>query len=331
METLRPNKGVFVWAIQWGLLLAICGCVFSVQAQKKWTFEQCVNYALEHNIPLNQGRMQSELAENQLKQSKANIAPDLSAGLSGSLGFGMSQNRYGIYANNNSSNANASVGTNWTVFQGGRNAHEIKRQNSLFLASIQDNEKMANDIRMNIASRFLAVLLQKELLTIAQEQVSVSIEIERKTQQLVDRGRESGAKLYEVRAQKASDAYNQTLAERDLDLALLNLAQLLRLDTLNDFDVEVPVFSESESSTFLLSKDMKEVENLPQVQAEKYRLESTQKSLSAARSAFSPSLLLNASVSTAYYYQFAPTEMVNETFSSQMSNNLRGYVGMSLH
>lgn len=338
METLRVHRVIGnKKSSHWKSNLLFC-CILtmlgslSLHGQKKWTFEQCVEHALTYNIQLNQSRLQSDLAENQYKQSKVNIAPDLSAGVSGSLGFGMSQNRYGVYSNSNSGSANASVGANWNVFQGGRNAQEIKRQKYSFWAAMQEDDKIANDIRLNIAARFLTVLLQKELLKIAQNQYALSEEIERKTLQLVERGRESNAKLSEIKAQKASDHYNQTLAERDVVLALWDLAHLLRLDSLQNFDIEAPILAEPDTVLLLsMQQALSEMENLPQVQAEKYRLEAAQKGLSAARTSFSPSLSFSASVSTAYYYQFAPTEMVNENFSTQMKNNFRGYTGLSLN
>ncbi|MEG1910015.1 MAG: TolC family protein [Bacteroidales bacterium] len=88
------------------------------------------------------------------------------------------------------------------------------------------------------------------------------------------------------------------------------------MDSLQNFDVEAPILDELDTVLLLsIQQALSEMENLPQVQAEKYRLEAAQKGLSAARTSFSPSLSFNASVSTAYYYQFAPTEMANENFS----------------
>lgn len=332
METLRSIKHGCKRMLLLSCCFVVCALLVQPIKAQKWDFKQCVDYALIHNIQLNQSRLQSELAENEYKQSRVNIAPDLNAGVSGALGFGMSENRYGVYSNSNSGSANASVGANWNLFQGGRNAQEIKKQKYSFWASLSDNDKIVNDIKLNIAARFLSILLQKELLRIAKEQYLLSTEIEQKTLLLVERGRESNAKLAEIKAQKASDAYNQTMVERDLSIALWDLANLLQLDTLANFDIEVPHLKEPDTVLLIsMQGALNEMENLPQIQAEKYRLEVAKKGLAVARTNFSPSLSLSASVSTAYYYQFAPTEIANENFPIQMKNNFRGYTGLSLN
>lgn len=222
-------------------------CSFNVvKAQQKWTFKECVDYAMFNNIKIRQSDLQAQLSKNNLEQSKVNIAPDLNGGLSGALGFGMSQNRFGVYGNSNSSNSNITLGSNVTLFQGGRTAFDIKRQRYNFMAALEDNEKVRNDIRLNIVSCFLSVLLQKELLRIAEEQIIITVEIENKTKQLIDKGRESSSKLYEIKAQQASDIYKQTLTEKELSLAIMNLTGLLQLDSIDNFDVVSPIFPEVE-------------------------------------------------------------------------------------
>ena len=54
--------------------------------QKKWTLEDCINYAVENNITLQQARLMKQSATETRKQSSAALFPTLSASSNQSVG-----------------------------------------------------------------------------------------------------------------------------------------------------------------------------------------------------------------------------------------------------
>mgnify|MGYP000734175864 CR=1 FL=1 len=67
-------------------------------SQKKWTLKECVDHALENNITVKQNELNVQLADLEVKRTKGNFLPDLSASTGGNLSFGstfdpVSQNR----------------------------------------------------------------------------------------------------------------------------------------------------------------------------------------------------------------------------------------------
>ena len=116
--------------------------------KKQWSLLECINYAHENNITIQRQTINTQYQENQLKQSKLNRLPDLSASSDGSLSFGYTwvqqeaQNvdqtirRFGISAN-----------SNVNVFSGLTNANTIKRNKVNLLAAIEDMQKTKNDCR----------------------------------------------------------------------------------------------------------------------------------------------------------------------------------------
>ena len=59
----------------------------SSQAQKQWTLDDCIAYALENNITLQQSRLKKQSATEDRKQSSAALLPTLSASTNQSVGY----------------------------------------------------------------------------------------------------------------------------------------------------------------------------------------------------------------------------------------------------
>ena len=56
-------------------------------AQKKWTMQECIDYAMENNITLQKSKLQKQSATEDLKGSKAALLPTLNASTNQSLGY----------------------------------------------------------------------------------------------------------------------------------------------------------------------------------------------------------------------------------------------------
>jgi len=112
---------------------------------------------------------------------------------------------------------------------------------------------------------------------------------------------------------------------------LLDLAQLLDLETLENFDVAVPDFDfdVSDMPIPVVIFDNALV-TLPNVKAEEFRLESSRRNLEVARSGYFPTVTLNASTSTGYFYNMQGSHL-NDPFGTQLGHNWRSFVGMSVN
>ena len=63
--------------------------ISGLNAQKKWSLQDCVNFALDNNIRIKQSRINTLYSENQLNQSKYDLLPNLNA----TMGYGVSFGR----------------------------------------------------------------------------------------------------------------------------------------------------------------------------------------------------------------------------------------------
>lgn len=171
---------------------------------------------------------------------------------------------------------------------------------------------------------------------IAEEQVRLNREQVERTEILVRGGKVPESELFDARASLAKEELNKTQAQNTLKLSLLDLSQLLNLETVEGFEIEMPdiehilieqiVHLMTPESVFTAS-----VKNRPAVMAAEFRLRSSEKNLKIAKSAYYPQLSLGASYSNSYYHTYNLGEGgSNPSFSTQLSRNGSESVGLNL-
>lgn len=79
----------FKWkAVSLGMILFF-GLLTNFTAQNKvWTLEECIQYALENNLQIQQNELSQKLADYDLKQAKYNVLPDVNGFISHAYNFG---------------------------------------------------------------------------------------------------------------------------------------------------------------------------------------------------------------------------------------------------
>lgn len=312
------------------LLMAFAGYT---HAQKVWTLDECIQYALEHNIDLKKTQLARQQAEYQYNMSKNAWLPTLSANAGESLGFGQSPSYTGVYISDNSSSASFGANLSLPLFEG-LSLYNTAKADALNLQATEMDEKAAQlNLKLNVMSFYMQVLYAKEQLEIARRQTELSTEQLQKTQQLFENGRVAEADVYESRAQLATDQANLTQMETDLALSLLTLTQTLEIEDGEDFEVSTPeAFFANQSfeldtpqSTITLA-----LMNQPSMEAARLRLQKSHYDLKVAKSAWYPSLDFYAGYSNGLYHYFSdnyPNTPVNE----QLKRNSRAQLGVSLN
>lgn len=276
----------------------------SARAQKIWTLEDCILYAFENNITIKQQVLTTNYNENILNQSKISLAPNLNAGANQGWSWGRSldETTY-IYKNNQSMSGNVNVNSSVTLFNGLQQKNSIDQNKFNLLSSQKDLDKLKNDISLFLASAYLQILFNRELLQVAINQHDLTLQQVDRTSKLVNAGSLARGSLLEIKAQAATEELNVITAQNQLDISYLNLTQMLDLDSVGDFEIELPEFGDVAREPILITvgsvyKDALNV--LPQIEGAEYQLLSAYEGLSIAQGRRSPSLSLNAQWGTGY-------------------------------
>jgi outer membrane protein len=276
-----------------------------MKAQMIWSLEDCISYAYENNISIKQQVLTTRYNENQLKQSKMDQLPNLNADAYQNYTYGraLDFSTYKYTESDRTIQNRLNLSSAITLFNGLQQRNTIKQNEFNLLASLQDLEKLKNDISMLLASGYLQILFNKELLEIAKNQYETTLQQVDRTAKLVDVGSLAKGSLYEIQAQAASEELNVIEAQNALDISYLNLTQMLDLDSVGDFDIEVPEFGDVAREPIMLTVGQVYREGLgilPQIRSAELQVESAEKGLSIAKGGRSPSLQLSGGYGTSY-------------------------------
>jgi len=315
------------------LITLLVATVFTAQAQKVWTLDECINYALEHNLDIRKTQLARQQADYQYRASKNAWLPTLNANAGEYLGFGQSPSYTGVYVSDNSSSASFGASLSLPLFQG-LNLYNTAKADALNLQATEQDQRAAQlNLKFNVMAFYMQVLYGKEQVEIARRQVELSAEQLEKTRQLFESGRIAEADVYESQAQLASDQATLTQAETDLALSTLTLTQVLEIEYDESFEV-------SEPDDFFASQEQEigtpqatiatALQNQPAMEAARLRVQKSHYDLKAIKSAWYPSLDFYAGYSNGLYHYFGdnyPNTPVNE----QLKRNSRAQLGVSLN
>ena len=309
--------------------LTIGSCMQSIAQTREWGLTECVQYALSHNLNIKQQEDNVKLQEISLSTSRNSRLPDLSGSVGENFSFGRALTSDNTYLNRNTQSTSFSLGTSVPVITGGRIPTDIKVCKLNLQAALQDYEYVRENVALSVTSSYLEAIYQKDLVHVAERQVELSKAQVHRMELLFQNDKASEAELSQIRATLANDELSLTQQRNSYMLALLELSQLLELESPEGFDVVRPQV-ESVKGEELPSPDLVYNEALgikPQIQAEQIRLQSAQKNILLAKSALYPSLHLNAGIGSSYY---KTSGYETRSFGSQLHDNFNQYFGMSL-
>ncbi len=316
--------------------LVITGCFsFTAIAQEKWSLSRCIDYAIQNNIQVKQRQFEKESSEIRLHTARMSRLPDLSGSAGQDFYFGRSPSRTGVYEDQSQSSTTFHISSSVPVFTGFRIQSEIGAARFDLKAAIEELNKAKEDIALNVTSYYLQALFNKEILQISQKQLEISRQQLQRTEKMVEQGKSPESSLYESRALVAEDEMNVTQSENNLLLSLVDLSQLLNLESAKDFDIEEPDIESitlQQEATLVSPTDAFafSVENRPSIKSALYALESSRYGLKQARSGYFPTLSFGASYGTSFYHAYKGGNENSWTFAEQMRNNGSEILGFTL-
>lgn len=309
-------------------ILSLIAFIFfiTLNAQdKKWTLQECVNYAIDNNITIKQNQLNVEISQENLNSAKGNFLPNLNASTSGNLNFGsgfdpVSQDRVSTSTFGGSFGINSGI----TVFNGYRNLNTYKQAKLGVESSKLDLEKIQDDISLYVVNTYLNVLFAKENLNVAKVQYEISTKQIENARAKFEAGVKPKGDLLNAQSTAAADEQAVIAYENTLNLALLDLAQLLQISPVG-FDVEIiQVDSPSIAMLYNNPEDVyqKALTNRPEIKRAELDIESADLSVEIAKASFLPSVSFGANIGTGYGYNLKNNSHI--PYFTQLDNNL-GY------
>lgn len=280
--------------------------IFSLNTRAQedvWTLERCINYALQNNLDIKRQELQAGLSQQDYRQDKFNLLPSIGAGIEHQLSTGRSLNIENYeWEDRSKQQGSAGVRADLTLFNGLQNYNSIQRGKFLFLSSEADLETLKNDMTLKLAAYYLDILFSRELVEVAESQYEVTMMQVERNKRLVEVGNAARSELLEMQAQAASEKLKLTEAKNTLEIAILDLTQLLDLDSVGNFSVYEPDINIEllESPPSVTEIYQNAVSAMPEIRSAEFMMKAQEKAVAVAKGKRSPEI----SLSGLYYSRY---------------------------
>lgn len=305
-------------------------------AQKQWSLQECLDYAMQNNITLQKARLQSQSAQEDVKESRAALLPSVSASTNHSVGYSPWQDD-GIMTvtNNQVSNSvekvyyNGSYGINasWTLWNGNKNLNTI-RQNKLTAEQAElQTQVTANTIQEQISQLYVQILYLTEAVKVSEQSLETSKKNEERGQQMLEVGKMSKADVAQLSAQRATDEYSIVEARANISKYKLQLKQLLELDGTEAFDIVIPATTDEQALAAIPALQgvyEQALVSRPEIKSGALAVESGDLGLTMAKAGWLPTLSMSAGVGT------STNSRSSNSFGSQLKTNFDVSGGLTL-
>jgi outer membrane protein len=271
---------------------------------KKWTLEDCINYAVTNNIAIQRQRLQTESAEVNFLTSKMNLLPNLNAGSEVDVRFGRSVNpQTNIITFNQNLINSYYLTSNLQLFNGFAKVNTISANKYMLMAGVESEKIVRNTLIIDIMGQYYQVLYSRGLEDASKMQLDLSEKQQFRIVKMVETGKEALSKQYEIESQLSADKLAYTVARNNASQALTTLKQMLQLTNGADFDILMPDLNNlliidntfNTDSIYNIAS-----QTLPRLKEIEFELKASKKQIAAARGNLIPSLSLNGSLSSGY-------------------------------
>lgn len=310
-------KNLWIIILFWGI---------SVPAQKVWTLQDCLEYAVENNITVKKTELDINTAEANYEQGKYNKLPSVTGSASGSFSNGSSIDPItSNYINENIWSNSFGITGSMVLYQGNKLNLQIE-ENKLLLEQSQLYKKQAeNNIVLSVLQAYIQALYYNEGIKTAEYTANSSAQELKMAQIKYKNGAIAKLDLADVETQHAQNQYNIVSSENLYNQQVLVLKQLLELDPSVDFQIEkisLTDLLESIPDKTQIYADAQE--NLPDLKIYDYQNDILNKQLQISKAGYKPSISLNAGLDTGY------SNSLEEYYLKQLRTNFSKSLSVAL-
>lgn len=311
-------------------------------SQNKWSLEDCIAHAKLNNIDIIKQLLQNETFLEDIKDAKGNYFPDATFNASQGFSLGNSFNVSTGVGQLESSFNSFSLSSSVNIFNGFTNKYNLQKAKLFAEKGSIDLNQIELDLSLNIANNYLSVLFNKEIVSVAQEQVEISSQEVSRLQQLYELALTPKSELLQMQSTLASDNKELVIAENNLQNSLIELKELLDIENIEDFDVEKIDVLDFENTTFNSNAKViyeTALINNPLIKSTNLLTEISEKNILLEKANFYPRLNFNYNYGTNYFHILGrddvvfnqETQMLEDNgFFVQLRNNRTHFLSLNL-
>jgi len=300
-----------------------------------YTLDECIDYAISHNINVQERALAISQQEIALNTSKNAWLPDLNLDMSQMFGFnnpGAASGNGSVSLAEDGSATTGSVRASMPLFDGFKTKNQIQADRFSLMSATANLEAAKKDISIQVAAYYLQCLYYKGMADVSRKQVETSREMVRRAAILVEEGKRPRNEQADAEAQLALDEHTLTNDEGQYTLSLLTLAHALNMPDIEGFRIveDEQALGLSSDATPQMPQTIYEstVDSWPSIMSAQAGIRQSESLLKVRKADYYPQLNLTGSIGTAYYNLFHQGGL--GSFGHQLHSNLGEVIGLSL-
>lgn len=316
------------------ILFSLACCTSCLTQAQTWNLRQCIDYALENNISLQQSKIQQKQSETELLSSKAQMFPSLSFSTSQNVNnspwvesFSYTDGTGSMKSSSTTYSGSYGLNANWTVWNGGKRKMNIEASEiSLEQAELQTKQS-ANSIQEQILQYYVQILYAKEAVKVNEEILKTAITQRDRAKERVEVGDLSKADLAQFEAQVAQNQYSVTSSKTAVERYKMQLKQLLELTGSRDFDIATLEVADERALELLPTVATvyeNALTNRPEIRNSQLSIDAANLNIDIAKAGKLPTISMNASAGT------NSNSANSYAFTKQLKNNWNNMIGLSV-
>ena len=280
------------------------------------SYEEAVNIALRENIQIKQQENILQTSQAEKAQSYASLAPSANFRATGQQVFGRQfDNTSGNFTSERVGRMFGGLEAELTIFNGFNRLNTIKQAQKAAEAQLYQINQTRQDVIFNVSQQYLQVLLDQELLRIAQANLEQQQELAESVETFVEAGIRNIADQYNQESVAKNAALSVVEQKNQLTISKVQLIRILQIDPFKEWQFEEPQVLKSillEENITLEQAYNAAIANRPDIKQQRTTIEATRFGLKAARGNYYPRL------STGYYLGSQYSSLFDPTLSEQL-------------
>ncbi len=319
-----------LFLLLWGPL-----CHAPLAAQETWSLQDCINYALSHNIQIQKNQVSEQEGEVNLWLNRGALLPSLNVNTSQSMGYRPFEENTALVQNGQVTNTQSKVtyqgsyGVNasWTVWNGGINQKNIeaqKLQNEITELATAQSEM---SIQEQIAQLYVQILYTQEAIKVNEKLLETAESQYKRGLEMVEQGLMAKADALQLESQLSSANFDVVNSRTQLANYKRQLKALLELGLDKDFNVAATLPSEESVLAMIPEAQAayeKALETRPEIRSAELGIEAANLNLDIAKRGFLPTVSMSASLGDSHY------SASSKTTGQQMKTNLNMSAGVTV-
>ena len=306
----------------------------NIQAQqmRSWTMDECIQYAVEHSVGVQQSELSAATGKAELQQATAAFLPNISTEAGGRFNFGRNIDpETNVYNNKTSFYSDLGLYANLTLFEGGKTLNTWKNAKIVRQQGLNAIQKAKDDKAIEVMQEYINVVYLDGCVKLAADKLAESQATFRKTQLQEELGIKSNPELVQVEAQLAEDEYNLEHQKNIFNTAKLALEAAMNFTEDESFVIDTlmqtinPALSLDVPSDIIVYAE----ENNPIAKDAAMKTESSRLEYKLAIGNAMPKLYFGAGMNTSYIVTLN-SEVPASSLNDQLKGNLGQYVGAQL-